>query len=403
MKRFMFAVFVSALGLGIPNQVSAIDDVFKAIRPSLKLDHTVGLDEDTRRLLEDYPPKVRVELIKALKEALPLIDASVLKYLQSVDRIWAGQLRLGACLIGGIGKSFAEEVGNQIPFKGATRPHHDLRAYQDELLTALDKDSAPFKYVDSYADIMTRAGATACQVEASGATASLPLLYEIHANARMRFDLWYRIKDLCRNAPDCLRFVRNQVADHIEKADRRDSSQVGAAERFGKLVLPGDGIFDRFNRDSYERPMLELVSIQRDLRVATLVRETKSQMLLDSANAELKKLNEVVVKARGRLYHPGNRYNAGQIRNAREGNAKAKDLVEPVPLNLERADSMVTAAVAGNSALGASASEWRSCKEKLLADVGAVRKSADDNLADASQLVAEERFKVDQAERRMPR
>src|SRR5258707_1310808 len=73
---------------------------------------TIGLEGRTNSMIEGLPPKIKDELIKFLKEALPLIDKSVDKYLTRVDEILHKNIEDGLasaqCSVIGVGAQFAD-------------------------------------------------------------------------------------------------------------------------------------------------------------------------------------------------------------------------------------------------------------------------------------------------------
>ena len=77
------------------------------LRASAGLDATVGLDDKTRAVIEGLPKEVRDQIIGLLRDALPLIDTSVLTYMNRVNEIVDSQINHVQCAAEGIAKSVA--------------------------------------------------------------------------------------------------------------------------------------------------------------------------------------------------------------------------------------------------------------------------------------------------------
>lgn len=71
------------------------------IKASAGLEVTAGLDKPTRELIARMPAEIRKQTVKLLKDALPLVDSSVLKYLDRVNEIVDTQIDHAACTVTG--------------------------------------------------------------------------------------------------------------------------------------------------------------------------------------------------------------------------------------------------------------------------------------------------------------
>lgn len=100
MGRYLLGglVFLSAVFAGL-SPARAVD-VPLGLGFSVDARLIAGLDAPTRDLINGLPSEIRVQLIKTLEEALPMIDESVNGYLNKVDQIIGEQITHGSCTIG---------------------------------------------------------------------------------------------------------------------------------------------------------------------------------------------------------------------------------------------------------------------------------------------------------------
>jgi len=241
------------------------------LRASAGLDATVGLDDKTRAVIEGLPKEVRDQIIGLLRDALPLIDTSVLTYMNRVNEIVDSQINHVQCAAEGIAKSVAGTAKEIFGIKPA--PIAALKA--DEVATISSSFSAndnPEKYTITYADFLYRAAVTWCSTEISlEDTATVTTL---ESQIRPRWFIWYRLYGICSDASNCYDILYAQVSTKKASSDPLDVHAVNATQRLTEVVKPmiptGSSKYDP---TQYEAALGALFSINDSLEVARLARK----------------------------------------------------------------------------------------------------------------------------------
>lgn len=402
--KWLLMSALSCLALAEPAFGDVLDDVAKLARPSLTLNHEIGLDSATRALLEGYPPKVREEVIKALKEALPLIDESVMKYLEAVNSIVAQRLSQAACLTAGVLKNTVDDAGAALIFgkRGAT-PFKDLDDMRRQALQRLQRSSPPKDFVTAHSDILIKASATVCQSLAVGATAAASEAFVYAEEANRRLAIWSPLKNRCATASLCADDFRERLAAMIRDADGRDVRAVSAQSRFTAVGWPSqERLFETFDPLRYDQALGEAAAIEQSLRLTRLVRETKAQILISKASDGLDRVRKATgigdSMLRPALFVATS--NLGQMREAQTKIGRERDLMAKTLKDCEAISNMARAA----GILDPSNLDSRS--KRLVADTATISSEATarhqqtvKDLADLEQRIRD--YPVEKPPRRM--
>src|SRR5262249_23049752 len=131
-----------AVMICLPPPASAEDFNFKA---SLGLHATAGLDEKTIALLQDFPKELKEQLLELLKGALPLIDTSVLTYMNRVNEILDIQINHLQCAAEGTIKTLGGTLKETIGITPS--PVQDLETDQKSTIASFSIKDSPDKYL----------------------------------------------------------------------------------------------------------------------------------------------------------------------------------------------------------------------------------------------------------------
>jgi hypothetical protein len=279
---FTFISFIAPMSFGI--------SVSQEVSAKLKLE--AGLDERTRALIQGMPKEVREQAILALKEALPLIDESVEKYLAEVDVIVTRQLATIDCSINGITKTTIEELMAGFKFwKEGPTMVEDLRSRANKLPSRFNWKSSPEDYRIFYGDTLQAARTVAC------ANKDTPTSYkevEVIRN-RLTNDVlpFERLRgNVCTTSESCIRSLKAAISEEIKKADARDLQASKVITRFDAIKKISHF---SFNQPHYVESVRDLFSISDEVRLLGAVRSARFEAEMNLAktkNEEFKtKLN----------------------------------------------------------------------------------------------------------------
>lgn len=313
-------------------------DLNLGVKASLGLDATFGLDDRTRAFIQSLPAEVREQVIKMLKEALPLVDESVLKYLARVDDIMGNQLNNLQCTLVGTGKILGADLKStfSISGKGPT-PVEDLSKDRDNVLGGYSKRTTPSQYQRKYADFLYRAATTSCQV--SVAPEAKTQVTALQEDIRPRWRIWSKLDGLCSEVRQCIVTAQTSTGALIAKSDKRDLDSVNAMSRFKGILVPEvPGWFDSWNPSPSEKILIEMTSISEGVEVARRSREAVGAGLVASAKIKLTGIGTQLAGARASL----NRNQAAQNASAIAAANAAVPLIAKVREELAAAVAVAT-------------------------------------------------------------
>lgn len=247
-------------------------------------DVTVGLDETTRRLIQGLPDEVKKQVLDLLRQALPLIDTSVEKYLNRVDEIVSNQVNHLQCAGQGFAKGTVEEVSAAI--KG--RPPTPLLTLQKQFE---DRESAfesrPLIHLAiEYEDFLGRAAVTACQVVSE--KTNTDRVASLQAKARPRWRIWYDLEDKCDSPQACLNLRYSHLKELIERSEQRDIERSSVRKTFASVnqkPATSDNMFSRLTRKKtssgpwivFETELLKIAEAERALVAVRDLRQTNAR------------------------------------------------------------------------------------------------------------------------------
>ncbi|WP_155835146.1 hypothetical protein [Herbaspirillum sp. RV1423] len=207
-----------------------------AIALDLNLGLDVGIDKKTRALIEKMPAEVRIQIEKLLVDAQPLIDQSVLLYLNRIDQILADRLSQVQCVADGVTKTAIEELIAKLkPWKDGPTIVGDLAKSVEHYPDKVKRKFTPEQYRITYADLLNNAHTVACAVKDTPAAEQEVMKIRFDLTARIR--PWVRLEDeSCIDARSCLQLMKSRVAQELSLVDIRDSSE--PKTRLDKIEIP---------------------------------------------------------------------------------------------------------------------------------------------------------------------
>lgn len=261
-------------------------------RAQLTIGLEAGLDDETMRMIEAMPAKVRNEIIVAVRESLVLVDKSVFSYLDRVDGILSSRLVQLQCVGEGLTQSAIEELltalggaGPQIPAK--------LQERVDNFPRLVDKDSSLTRIKQVYGGIEDTARKAWCAVSPTD-TAEQEVL-KIRQVLKSRARLWTRIPDgSCLNARSCLVWLKTTTEAIVNNADPRDVRQVGALEKLATFKLPAEVFYRRFDLLLYEQELKNLHQVSDAVKVVSALRVDSGRRELSVAQHLLATVNDAI-------------------------------------------------------------------------------------------------------------
>lgn len=239
-----------------------------------KIDVEAGLDKATRDLLQSLPEEVRKQAILALKEALPLIDESVEKYLDKVDDIVTKQLLALDCTIDGAVSRALSQAGAKLnPFKTYPTDLEDLRRTTDRYPSKAEWGDSVDLHVDRLGDLINASRSLACA--SKGNPITYPRAITIGSNLTEQATLFLRLENkTCGSPQTCVDSARAQVSARIADADKRDLQSTKAVERLAGLnvVKKPVPMVRKFDYIGYVGALRQAFSLETEVLTLTSLR-----------------------------------------------------------------------------------------------------------------------------------
>jgi hypothetical protein len=259
-----------------------------------------GLDAETRALIERMPETIRVQTMKLLVEALPLIDQSVNAYLDKANEIVSSQIAHAGCTIQGAAKGTLEIFKAALPMQADPTPILKLAERWDDMQTTFDEEAAPLTYIFTYADFLANAAITSCQVENSEeAVTSIQIL---QSNARIRWQTWRRTTSQCADALTCFEMTKKLAQQQLASADARDVQAADGPRRFSQIATPARlRPFQTFRQKAFEDGMIKHYRIVDAIALARVQRQAKAEIIVQDAKDRLAAAGETLSKAQKNL------------------------------------------------------------------------------------------------------
>lgn len=285
-----------------------------------KIDVEAGLDKATRDLLQSLPEEVRKQAILALKEALPLIDVSVEKYLDKVNDIVSIQLLALDCTIDGAVSRALSQAGAKLnPFKTYPTDLEDLRKTTDRYPSKAEWGDSVDLHVDRLGDLINASRSLACA--SKGNPIAYPRAINIGSDLTEQATLFLRLDDkTCGSPQACVDAARAQVSGRITGADKRDLQSAKAVDRLAGLsvVKKPLAMVGRFDYIGYLGALRQAFSLETEVLTLTSLRKAifegekaKALALLAAVQAQMSQAtvalsaNQPDVDARYNSMHAG--------------------------------------------------------------------------------------------------
>ncbi len=249
------------------------------------VDAEFGLDQKTMDFINGLAPQVRQEVVKLLKEALPLIDSSVTAYLDKVDGILEKQINHMQCAAIGAGAALSDDLKGKT-FGGPPQPVSKLEEDMKKTITGFKPDVNPHDMRLAYSDLIYRATVTSCQVSIAPETEKD--VAAILENVRPRWMVWYRLDGSCPDITQCYSWQEQHTKETISKADKRDVASIDGETRMSAVHQPntrasGVAWWKTFNPTEHEKALGELISLEDGIKLAAAKRLTDAKSALESA------------------------------------------------------------------------------------------------------------------------
>jgi hypothetical protein len=267
---------------------------------TLKTDSTVGLDEQTRAMISNFPKDVREQTYLLLGQALPLLKTNIDAYLKEVNNSVEMQILNVQCAATGLAAEFKEQFKGI--FTNPRGPIAQFRIDEAKALSALKHSTPPDRYADAYGDLYHESAVMFCQMHISGASENAIALEDQYR--RLDF-MWMRLKGHCSDADDCLEKVREDTKKLLDSSDARDVQLVKATERLTNVPNPYPGFFNywfsSFDQKPYESSLTQLFDIQTAVTVARTRREYMAAEQMDAVQKDIADIDAIIGTAQRTL------------------------------------------------------------------------------------------------------
>lgn len=233
---------------------------------SLKGEATVGLDSKTISMINNLPAEIKKQVLLGLEEALPLLDKSVLLYLQEIQKIINGLGPAAFCAAKGAKDGLIESDDNLAS---------DLEKRLIKARARFDEDSNPDAYQNAYSLIERDASRALC-VEFPG-TNQEERINEVRKLSGRLATIWFRLKPYCGDAYSCQIEAVRQVEDLIRISNQTDVKNFKSEERLQNVPPPLKPTFfkSNYNVDVTETNLSVIIGVNDELVAAKRSRKAR--------------------------------------------------------------------------------------------------------------------------------
>lgn len=266
-----------------------------------------GLDKKTRKFLNAYPSKIREQIIRTLRDALPLYKEGVAFTFNRADESIKKAFSEVECVQSSIPITAQESARGLLAAFGfgghryGSRTATNLDKQFNQMRKSIDGNIKPQLASLAYLDVLGTAHATDCFYRAQPIEAVMSLRMttdQILAGQRV----WnYLIGFGCDSPRTCYDAAHKFDAKLIESMDIRDVKNANAIVRLAKLPKPNiaapngfdvpfsvGGFFGGyFDIGTYENNVRELNAIQFDVNAQALTRTKKALALIEAYEKKL--------------------------------------------------------------------------------------------------------------------
>ena len=326
-SRRLKAIAVLCTGALLAGNAHAVLGAFFYAKVKTESEIIAGLDEDTRKLINSMPETVRIEAMKALKEAKPMVDQSVAKYLEDLDARLAIRIDHTMCALAAAGQILLEKL------KGPWR--------EDTPITTLKKDYDKRNHFDprdienlsyTYVDLVKAISVNGCGVFDMRARA---IVNELREEVTGKMNTWHQIRHLCSTPAQCLEMRYPYVRQLIANSDPRDVEFTKAKAEYekvnGKPVSKvGTGLFgDRSLKWTIdESELVKLYFIERSIDAAQSLRSENAKLYMRDASLVLTKAEDALALAKPKVSSTSAADNDTAIKYADEALSFHKEVMD---------------------------------------------------------------------------
>ncbi|ENX02620.1 hypothetical protein F900_01066 [Acinetobacter modestus] len=252
------------------------------------------LGPETRQLFNKLPENIKDNVVKGIQESMPIIDKSVMKYIDRIDLSIKNSMENShdpiICTSNGVSKNLLETLKDAL---FGSRPIPIAKVYNDyNQLGLLELDKDPLFYKVKYADFLGNATRVECQF-LNGRTEKLQVI-EFRQRIDYRWKIWNDLDGKCLNSYKCYDFAKDKLNLFIRNSDPRDLKQgdFDALTLYNRLPDPNLYTPSKINKSVFneiERNIIEAVKIYDAITLIRLNRIEKE----DELNKQIvSKLNE---------------------------------------------------------------------------------------------------------------
>lgn len=299
--KFWFA-FVVALGLEsavLPPAASAslTPDFTLGLKASLGMNVTAGLDKSTRKLVERLPAEVRKQMLLLLEDALPMIDDSVLRYVDAVEVMIDRQMGKATCQAKSVAITGVDELRRLIPLTGPPKPVAGLRKEVDKVRGKGTRNTPPITQHRLYVDLLTEVSTRYCQVY--GVIEAMEQVEAMAQLVRRGNAAWVDLGDSCENAADCHAFKRSETQSLLDEADPRDVEAIDGRGLLAAIAVPPKPSIFNSHFVAHEDAIVALYGLDHRLATAKAKREALAEQAMAGATDILTMVTAAVSRADG--------------------------------------------------------------------------------------------------------
>ncbi|WP_288401736.1 hypothetical protein [uncultured Acinetobacter sp.] len=244
----------------------------------------VGISPELKATIDSLPEKSQKALVQAVKDSKPLIDASVISYMDRLDLLTKSALQEGMCSGSGLVVNSTE---GSLERATGYRNKVLIKLYNEfNTLGSQDINKDPLYYQFQYSEFLRHATNIECSL-INGKTEKYQIV-DLSYRVIKRHNIWKRLDGFCTTSFGCYQYAKRELKTFLDSSDPRDliTGQVDAMNRYNKLPSPSvylptkKGLFSKetVQFKDIENSLLEIFNIYNGVTYLKLARLEKERI-----------------------------------------------------------------------------------------------------------------------------
>lgn len=245
------------------------------------LETEVNLGKGTQTFLDNYLIKLRDNLLAIIKGGFDRGDESMKT---TAELLQDAQVCIGVTV-------------EEIPRNWWGRKPNVVEYLKDDVSNSRASakwDTSPDKFTTLYAGVDDRQRNAFCGTRQDDI--SRQEIVTLRQSTKLSYMAWSRLRGSCSNSQDCYTRLHQIIQSKLQFSPAQDKQKIKADDRFATLPAPSNlnTQSKSFSIDSYEKPLVELYSINDELNIVAKDRMLSGKPYVDKYNESIGLVKEKI-------------------------------------------------------------------------------------------------------------